>query len=208
MKFGTVTDFRAEREKAGGAREELATVPIFCRLLFLLLIAAGLGLAAKGALIPAKAWTAQWLLERAFAEGLATGRPVRAWSWADSAPIARLSVPRLGAADIVLSGGSGEGLAFGPSHLPASAPLGGRGTSVLAAHRDTHFRFLEHVRPGDEIRIETLDGRTLRYRVAGTRVVRRDSYAPDGDLALVTCWPFGGTERGPLRYVVTSLRLN
>ena len=178
------------------------------RFPFLLLVAAGLGIAAKGALIPAKAWAAQRLLERAFAEGLAARRPVRAWSWADSAPVARLSVPRLGAADIVLSGGSGEALAFGPSHLPASAPLGGRGTAVLAAHRDTHFRFLEHVRPGDEIRVETLDGRTLRYRVAGTRVVRRDSYAPHGDLALVTCWPFGGTERGPLRYVVTARRLN
>lgn len=178
------------------------------RLPFLLLIAAGLGLAAKGALIPAKAKAAQFLLERAFAEGVASGRPAKAWPWADSAPVARLSVPRLGAADIVLSGGSGEALAFGPTHLPASAAIGGRsGTAVLAAHRDTHFRFLKDVRTGDEIQVETLDGRTLRYRVAGARIVRRDSYAPSGDLALVTCWPFGGTERGPLRYVVTAARL-
>lgn len=179
------------------------------RLPFLLLFAAGIALAAKGAWIPAKAWAAQILLERAFAGGLATGRPVKAWSWADSAPVARISVPRLGAAGIILSGGSGEALAFGPAHLPASAPLGGgRGTAVVAAHRDTHFRFLEHVRPGDEIEVETLDGRTLRYRVAGTRVVRSDSYAPAGDLALVTCWPFGATERGPWRFVVTAQRLN
>jgi sortase A len=181
----------------------------FLRFPFLLLIAAGLALAAKGALIPAKAWVAQILLERAFAEGLASGRPARAWPWADAAPVARLSVPRLGAADIILSGGSGEALAFGPTHLPASAALGGKaGTAVLAAHRDTHFRFLKDLRRGDEIRVETLDGRTLRYRAAGARIVRSDSYAPSGDLALVTCWPFGGTERGPLRYVVTAARLN
>jgi hypothetical protein len=117
------------------------------RLPFHLLMALGLVLAAKGALIPAKAWAAQVLLERAFAQGLATGRPAKAWPWADAAPIARLSVPRLRASAVVLSGGSGEALAFGPTHLPASAPIGGRGTAVFAAHRDTHFRFLKDVRP-------------------------------------------------------------
>jgi sortase A len=180
----------------------------FLRLPFLLLIAAGLVLAAKGAWIPAKAWTAQILLERAFAQGLETGAPAKAWPWADAAPVARISVPRLALSEIVLSGGSGEALAFGPTHLPASAAIGARGTAVFAAHRDTHFRFLKSLRPGDEIRVETLSGRTLRYRVAGGRVVHRDSYAPSGDLALVTCWPFGATERGPLRYVVTAQRLS
>ena len=178
------------------------------RLPFLLLIAAGLVLAAKGAWIPVKAELAQLLLDRAFAEGRASGRPARAWPWADSAPVARLSVPRLGLSEIVLSGGSGEALAFGPTHLPASAAIGGPGTAVLAAHRDTHFRFLKRLRPGDPLAVETLDGRTLRYRVASGRVVRRDRYVPSGDLALVTCWPFGATESGPLRYVVTARKLN
>lgn len=176
------------------------------RLPFILLIAAGLVLTAKGAWIPVKAQLAQVLLDRAFTAGLERHRPVKAWPWADAAPVARISVPRLGVAEIVLSGGSGEALAFGPTHLPASAAVGGHGTAVFAAHRDTHFRFLEDVRPGDELTVETLDGRTLRYRVAGGRVVRRDGYAPSGDLALVTCWPFGATERGPLRYVVSADR--
>jgi sortase A len=177
------------------------------RLPFLLLIAAGLCLAARGALIPAKAWAAQLLLDRAFAAGLARHEPVKAWPWADAAPVARISVPRLGVSEIVLSGGSGEALAFGPTHLPASAAIGARGTAVFAAHRDTHFRFLKHVRPGDELRVETLDGRAFRYRVTGGRVVRRDLYAPAGDLALVTCWPFGATGHGPLRYVVSAKRV-
>jgi sortase A len=108
----------------------------------------------------------------------------------------------------VLSGGSGEAMAFGPTHLPASAAIGDRsGTAVFAAHRDTHFRFLEHIRTGDEIRVETLDGRTWRYRIARTRIVRRDSYAPSGALALVTCWPFGATEHGPWRFVATAERM-
>jgi hypothetical protein len=89
------------------------------RLPFLLLIAAGLALAAQGAWIPAKAWAAQVLLDRAFAQGLAQREPVKAWPWADAAPVARISVPRLAVSEIVLSGGSGEALAFGPTHLPA-----------------------------------------------------------------------------------------
>ena len=208
---GTVNFPPASRTSAQDKSRAWKLVPgtnFLVRLPFLLLVAAGLALAARGAWIPAKAWAAQILLERAFDRGLETGRPARAWPWADAAPLARLSVPRLGVAEIVLSGGSGEALAFGPTHLPASAAIAARGTAVFAAHRDTHFRFLEQVRPGDEVRVETLDGRTFRYRVARGRVVRRDLYAPSGDLALVTCWPFGATARGPLRYVVTAARLN
>jgi sortase A len=215
-KIGTVTNFvRNGGEETAGARKfvtvpnffgsgKFVTVPNFSSLLFLLLIAAGLVLAAKGAWIPAKAWAAQILLERAFAEGVETGRPARAWPWADAAPVARISAPRLGVAEIILSGGSGEAMAFGPTHLPASAAIGGRGTAVFAGHRDTHFRFLERLRPGDALSVETLAGRTLRYRVAGARIVRHDLYAPSGDLALATCWPFRATEPGPLRYVVTA----
>jgi sortase A len=51
-------------------------------------------------------------------------------------------VPRLGVDEIVLSGGSGEAMAFGPSLIPGSGRLGERGTAVFAAHRDTHFAFL------------------------------------------------------------------
>lgn len=179
------------------------------RLPFLLLAAAGLWLAAQGAAIPAKAWLAQILLERAFAAAQASGAPSKPWPWADSAPIARISVPRLGVARIVLSGGSGEAMAFGPTLMPGGATPGERGTAVFAAHRDTHFDFLKHVRPGDAVLIEQPRGPALRYRVTGGRVVAHDRYAidryaPAGRIALVTCWPLGATEPGPLRYVVSA----
>lgn len=179
------------------------------RLPFLLLAAAGLWLIAQGAIIPAKAWLAQILLERAFSESVETGRPVRPWPWADAAPIARIRVPRLGLADIVLSGGSGEAMAFGPTLLPGGGALGERGTAVFAAHRDTHFRFLADLRPGDTIIVERVSGRTLRYRASQGRVVRHDGFGVERhsarpSIALVTCWPIGGTGRGPLRYVVRA----
>lgn len=177
------------------------------RLPFLLLAAFGLVLIGQGAVIPAKARLAQILLDRAFERGLAEHHPVKAWPWADAAPIARIRVPRLGVEEIVLSGGSGEAMAFGPTLLPGGARIGERGTAVFAAHRDTHFRFLKDLRPGDLIEIEELSGRTTSYRARPGFVVRHDAFAIDRHrarplIALVTCWPIGATGRGPLRYVV------
>jgi sortase A len=145
----------------------------------------------------------------AFEQGLASHRPVKAWPWADAAPIARIRVPRLGVDEIVLSGGSGEAMAFGPSLLPGGGRLGIRGTAVFAAHRDTHFAFLGNVRPGDLILVEEIDGRTTSYRAGRGRVVRHDRFGVDRhdrrpSIAMVTCWPIGSSERGPLRYVVRA----
>jgi sortase A len=162
---------------------------------------------AMGAMIPVKAVVAQILLERAFETSVATHRPQRPWSWADMAPVAKITMPRLGVSRIVIDTGSGQAMAFGPTLLPNSAELDEPGTSVIAAHRDTHFRFLQNARPGDAILVEGLDGVTRRYRIAGTRIVRWDRFAISPDrstrrLALTTCYPFGSRVHGPLRYVV------
>ena len=75
------------------------------RLVLALTIAlAGLVLLGQGAYIHAKALLAQVLLERAFAETIATGRDVKPWSWADTWPVARIEVKRIGASAIVLAG--------------------------------------------------------------------------------------------------------
>ena len=86
---------------------------------------------------------------------------------------------------------------------------------VIAGHRDTHFRALARLAPGDEIVLETVAGpsggvRSRRYRVTGAVVVdrsRTDFVADAGEptLTLVTCWPFDAVvPGGPLRYVVTA----
>ena len=162
----------------------------------------GLLLMAQGAIIPTKAWLAQVLLERAFTQSLEEHRPVKPWGWADMAPVARGSVPRLGVSDIVLSGGSGQAMAFGPTVMRDEAPV-----RIMAAHRDTHFAFLKDLQVGDSVDVQGLDGQIVRYRVVGAEVVRWDRFAYPVSparplLALTTCYPFGATERGPLRYVV------
>jgi len=167
----------------------------------------GLARIASGAIVPVKAAVAQLLLERAFDRGLAEHRPQKPWPWADMAATARLTVPRLGIDRIVLDTGSGQAMAFGPTVLPGGAHLGEPGISVIAAHRDTHFRFLKDIRPGDLITAQTLDGKMRRYRVSHSEIVRWDLFALPRDtaghaLVLTTCYPFDTLAHGPLRYVL------
>lgn len=171
------------------------------------LVAAGLALTGHGLWIHAKAALAQALLSRAFAATLAHGEPVRPWPWADTWPVARLSVPRLRAEAIVLAGSHGQALAFGPGQLEGTPPAGERGVTVFAAHRDTHFDFLKKITPGDTIIVTRSDGRTIRYRAGAGAVVRFDAAGIDplaagSHLVLATCWPFDAVTPGPLRYLL------
>lgn len=169
--------------------------------------ALGLALAGQGLWIRAKAAVAQILLERAFSQSIATGSPVKPWGWADTWPVARLRVPRIGASAIVLSGGSGQSLAFGPGHLAGTPGAGQRGTVVYAAHRDRHFAFLGDVMRGDAITVTDRFGITYTYRVTGSEIVRWDAsnidpHAVGHHLVLATCWPLDAKTPGPLRYLV------
>jgi sortase A len=173
----------------------------------ILLALAGLILFGQGAYIHAKALLAQVLLERAFDETIATGHVTKPWSWADTWPVARIAVKRIGASAIVLAGSSGQALAFGPGHVELTPNAGERGTAVYSAHRDTHFSFLRDVRIGDEIDVTRDDGKTFRYRADATSVVRFDASGIDPlsdghDLVLSTCWPFDALTSGPDRYLL------
>lgn len=167
----------------------------------------------QGAYIPAKAWLAQELMQRAWVRGsLGTERPVP-WPWADTWPVARL-VAKSGNVDlIVLAGGSGRTLAFGPGHLSASSLPGEIGNTVIAGHRDTHFSFLRDVEIGELLVIETVSGKKHLYEIFDIDVVdsRRSSLLLDTDtaiLSLVTCYPFEAIDPGgPMRYVVTAKML-
>jgi sortase A len=175
----------------------------------IVLALAGLVLLGQGAYIHAKALVAQVLLERAFVATIASGREVKPWSWADTWPVARITVQRLDASAIVLAGSSGQALAFGPGHVEQTPDAGERGIAIYAAHRDTHFRFLKDVVTGDEITVTRSDGRTFRYRVTSTAVVRFDQSGIDPlahghGLILSTCWPFDAVTPGPLRYLVQA----
>jgi len=177
------------------------------------LLALGFWQLGQGAYIPAKAWLAQELMQRAWLRVSAGEDRAAPWPWADTWPVARLSAKSHDVDLIVLAGGSGRTLAFGPGHLSASALPGETGNMVIAGHRDTHFAFLRNLEPGHRLTIESFSGATTDYEVIGLNVVdsRKGSLLLDTDdavLTLVTCYPFDAVDPGgPLRYVVTARRV-
>jgi len=183
------------------------------RLLVACLLCLGFWQLGQGAYIPAKAWLAQELMQRAWTR---TGSgEVRAtpWPWADTWPVARITA-RSGEVDlIVLAGASGRTLAFGPGHMSVSAMPGEAGNAVIAGHRDTHFQFLKDVQLGELLKVESSKGMRHLYKVVGVDIVdsRKGSLLLDTEaamLSLVTCYPFDARESGgPLRYVVTARML-
>lgn len=179
-------------------------------LLVLALVLLGLWQCGSSAWIYLKAELAQVLLQRAWASTVAGQEHVTPWPWADTWPMARLTVPSKDVDLIVLNGAYGRTLAFGPGYLESSASPGSRGTTILTGHRDTHFRFLQRLKEGDEILLTTKDRQPHRYRVRSTTVVDggKASIRQDTDshqLALVTCYPFDAiSPGGPLRYVVMA----
>jgi sortase A len=164
--------------------------------------AAGTLLLVQGLWIPATAALAQVLLERAFERSQVSGEPQKPWPWADTVPAARIEVPRLGVREVVLAGGSGEALAFGPTELGGTP----RDVRVLAGHRDTHFRFMSQLKPGDTLLLRSVDGRAVRYRIDAFSTVRWNRFAYPASpgrplLALATCLP-NGSAHTPLRRIV------
>lgn len=183
------------------------------KLLHLFLL---LGLVLGGLLIfnstwiHAKAWLAQKMIEHAWVETLSGEREVRPWPWADTWPVAKLSVANGKLQYYVLSGVTGSALAFGPGHYQGTALPGAKGTTVIAGHRDTQFRFIENLAIGDELLIENIKGKTSRYVVGDKKIINshKQNLIIDDEssqLKLVTCYPFDGLNpSGPLRMVVTA----
>lgn len=165
----------------------------------------GVGCLGHSAWIYAKAFVAQRLIEVAWER-----MGAKPWPWADTYPVARLTLGRESGSLMVLEGSSGRNLAFGPTHDPASVLPGETGNSVIEGHRDTHFGALQALRVGDVIRVERPGGRRESFVVVNLHVAdsRFSRIALESDaprLTLVTCYPFDAVRPGgPLRYVVTA----
>ena len=85
------------------------------------------------------------------------------------------------------------------------------GNVTLVAHRDTFFRRLGEVSPGDIIHV-TIPGTEYFYRVTFTGVVNPNEtwvlQPATGDmLTLITCYPFHFVGPAPKRFVVRARRL-
>ncbi len=176
-------------------------------LLFCIALGLSFWQLGQGGYLHAKAVLAQQLIKQAWQETLANLQQHKPWPWADTWPVGRLQVPAQNIDLYVLAGDSGRTLAFGPGHRFGSALPGGIGTTLISAHRDTHFGFLKRLTVGDEILFQGVDGQWQHYQVSNSTVVHEaDTIADTSEnnrLALVTCYPFDAIlPGGPLRFVV------
>ena len=139
--------------------------------------------------------------EQAVPRILAPPRPI-----ADGMPLAHFEIPRLKMNTIVIEGDTDEDLKLGAGHIPGTALPGAIGNVGIAGHRDTVFRPLRNIRPGDLITL-TSTGTAYQYRVESTEIVapqRSDLLNPTQDhrLTLVTCFPFYYVGSAPKRFIV------
>jgi len=119
---------------------------------------------------------------------------------------ARLDIPRLGLADVIVEGDDEKSLRKAIGHIPETALPGNSGNVGLAGHRDTFFRPLQDIRKGDIILIKTSQD-VYRYEVESSEIVLpRDSWVLNDtkqpSLTLVTCFPFHFIGSAPKRFVV------
>lgn len=123
--------------------------------------------------------------------------------------LGRIEIPRLDISAVVFEGTDDAQLRRGVGHYPGGDL--GSGNTVLAAHRDTFFRDLEHVRVGDRIHFSTPSGK-LTYAVHETRIVKPTAVevlkdTEDSIMTLITCYPFEFFGHAPERFIVRAQRV-
>ena len=122
--------------------------------------------------------------------------------------IGEIQIRRLGLTAVVAQGESAATLRRAVGHLSDTALPGELGNVVLAGHRDTFFRPLKGVRPGDAITLKTQEG-DFEYLVESSAVVQPSNIQvlePSGGhtLTLITCFPFSYVGSAPDRFIVRA----
>lgn len=185
-----------------------------------LLSIAGLFFVAQGSYMQAKAYVAQFLIAQAWQQTLIDQQQHKPWSWADTYPVAKLTLMSMDplsaqkSSMYVLAGASGRNLAFAPAQVLSSAAINGTGNTVIAGHRDSHFSVLEHVQMGQLLSLQSHLGDEVVYQVMDLRVVDESDMSvmatsDKARLTLVTCYPFNRPiAGGPLRYIVSAVAVD
>jgi LPXTG-site transpeptidase (sortase) family protein len=124
--------------------------------------------------------------------------------------IGRLEIERLGVRAAVVEGTPSALLRKALGHVESTALPGESGNVAIAGHRDTFFRNLDEVRPGDRIALVTPEAR-YEYVVDQTRITDpHDLSALEHDghdsarLTLITCYPFYWIGPAPRRFIVQA----
>lgn len=119
--------------------------------------------------------------------------------------LAKLEIPSIGQADIVLEGTDLSTLKVGLGHFSDTVNAGEAGNYCICGHRGgrlgTYFLYLSNVKIGDSINVTDLSGNVFTYTVYDSFIIEPDDWKPleqptDGSkiITLITCTP-GGQQR-------------
>jgi sortase A len=122
------------------------------------------------------------------------------------APLAILSIPRIGVEVPVFDGTDDLILNRGAGRISGTAKPGQPGNIGIAAHRDGFFRSLKDIRVGDRIALKAQSNEFL-YTVDDIEIVLPTDVSvlrnrPSSSVTLVTCYPFYFVGDAPQRYIV------
>jgi sortase A len=147
-------------------------------------------------------WASQQRLAREWAQERKVGT-------ADPrAGLTRLVIPKIDLDAIVVEGASDSALLAGPGHLEDTPKAGESGNTIIAGHRDTFFRRVHELRPGDKLILRRM-GREFQYRVVSSAVVDPDNADVLADtrtarVTLITCFPQHYIGPAPKRLIVKA----
>jgi sortase A len=124
------------------------------------------------------------------------------------APLAVVEIPKIHLAAPLMEGTDSLTLNHALGRIAGTAKPGEPGKIGIAGHRDSFFRGLKDVAPGDTIDLRTRDGSDIyvvdRIQIVTPREVSvlRPESRPSA--VLVTCYPFYFAGSAPKRFVVTA----
>lgn len=179
-------------------------------LLAITLIA--ISLFAQGIYKEGKVIVTQRLLSFAWASHLQDGETHKPWPWAESGPIAQLSIAGQ-APLIVIKGASARHLALAPAWMVSSSGFGQAGNSVVLADNDRYFKQLKDVKLNSYLTLDTYPNLQLDYQVIATKIVNKKDLsaldvADQEILTLVTNYPLQSRiSNSELRFVVIAKRI-
>ncbi len=156
-----------------------------------------------------RSWISKGLLYTAWVRTQSSGDQIKPWPWAETWPLARLSIPDMGIEHIIVAHASEKNVAFTLGHLESSVPPGEMGNSGLLVRREGYYEFLKILKPDDLLVLESLHSGKWHYRVSAIYVVPKTNTqilasSANRRLTLISCYPCTSERKSYFRYVIVA----
>jgi sortase A len=118
-----------------------------------------------------------------------------------------LTIPKIKSELAIVEGTDPNDLKKGVGHYKGSYFPGENGQIVLSGHRDTVFRRLGELKPGDIFEVAMPNGK-FKYELTKTKIVDADDRSiitlqnTQEELIVITCYPFRFVGNAPQRYII------